>query len=69
MTILCGSIFYTAIAFEGISDLEYQFHINEGTMELEWPLWPFTSLMILSCLLTLALLARFTLKKLFGKQS
>ena len=38
-------------------------------MELEWPLWPFTSLMILSCLLTLALLARFTLKKLFGKQS
>ena len=46
-----------------------RFHINEGTMELEWPLWPFTSLMILSCLLTLALLARFTLKKLFGKQS
>ena len=69
LTILCGSIFYTAIAFEGISGLEYQFHINEGTMELEWPLWPFTSLMILSCLLTLALLARFSLKKLFGKQS
>lgn len=67
LTIICGTILYSAIAYEAFSGLGYQFEINEGTMELEWPLWPFTLLMLFSCLLTLGLLVRFTLKKLFQK--
>lgn len=69
LTIICGIILYAAISYEAFNGFEYQFSINEGTMELEWPLWPFSLLMLISCLITLALLIRFSIKKLFEKKS
>lgn len=69
LTIICGGIFYSSLIFEGLRGLRYQFMVNEGTMELELPMWPFTAVMVFGCLLTLVLLARFTFIKLFRRQS
>ncbi len=62
LTVICGLIFYSAIVYQGISDLNYQFAIGEGTAELEWPLWPFSAVMVFSSFLVVVLLIQFALK-------
>lgn len=59
LTILGGCLLYGAIAWQGIAELRYQFEVDESTIELMWPLWPFSLVMVFSSLLALALLLRF----------
>lgn len=59
LTILCGLIFYGVMCWEGIIELQYQFQVGEGTVELEWPLWPFSLVMAFSCAILVFLLVRF----------
>lgn len=67
LTIICGIIFYSAIVYQGISDLRYQFFVSEGSVELELPLWPFSAMMVFSSLLVVLFLVQFVFKHIFSK--
>lgn len=58
-TIICGSILYAALAWQGMADLQYQLEVNDATPELMWPLWPFSMAVVLSSVTTVLLLLRF----------
>ena len=68
LTIICGLILYSVLAWQGISELQYQFQIGEGTVELMWPLWPFSLVMVYSCVLVLLLLLRFAGISIFRRK-
>lgn len=59
LTICCGTILYGALAWQGMSELSYQFAVAEATVELQWPMWPFSVAMVFGCVLVLALQFRF----------
>lgn len=64
LTICCGTILYSALAWQGISELTYQLAVGESTVELQWALWPFSVAMIFSCLLIVALQCSFSIRLL-----
>lgn len=67
LTIICGTILYGLLGWQGLSELEYQFSVNESSMELELPMWPFSLAMVFSCVVLFALLLRFLVVSLIFK--
>ena len=67
LTIICGSILYTCLAWQGLTDLQYQWEVNEATAELVWPLWPFSMVIVASSIVVILLLLRFTFIRFFRK--
>jgi len=61
LTIICATILYGLLAWQGLSEIKYQVAINESTMELQLPMWPFSLTMVFSCIVLLILLLRFLL--------
>lgn len=59
LTIACGCLLYGSITWQGFAELRYQLEVDESTIELMWPLWPFSLVMVFGSLVTLALLLRF----------
>lgn len=67
LSVVCGVILYSSIAWQGIADLQYQFEVHEATSELLWPLWPFSLTIVLSSIVTLLLLLRFSITSILRK--
>jgi len=67
LSVICGFILYCAIAYQGFFDLQYQFDVDEATIELMWPLWPFTLMIIVSSAIAILLLARYSLIVIYSK--
>ena len=61
LTIICGIILYGFLAWQGISEFKYQVAINESTIELELPMWPFSLAMVFGCIALTVLILRFML--------
>ena len=68
LSVICGCILYVAIVWQGINDFKYQLMVNESSIELLWPLWPFCLVIVISSSITVVLLLRFCLTLLFSKQ-
>lgn len=67
LTIISGIIFFGAICWQAFRDVPYQFAVNEATDEMYIPLWLLSGIVILSCILLLSLLLRYSFR-LFGRQ-
>jgi len=64
LTIVCGGIFYGAIAIQAIKEIPYQLAVNEATDEMHLPLWILNGVIILSCGVLVLLLLSYALRVL-----
>ena len=59
LTVVCGALFFGALAYQIIVDIPYQFAINEATEELHIPNWYIGAGALVGCVLILAMYLRW----------
>jgi C4-dicarboxylate transporter DctQ subunit len=59
LSVVCGAIFFGALAYQSVMDLPYQFATSEATPELMIPNWYISVGVLIGCLLLLAMYLRW----------
>lgn len=68
LTIVCGGIFYGAIAIQAVKEIPYQLAVNEATDEMHLPLWILNGVIILSCGVLVLLLLSYALRVIANRR-